>query len=105
MAFAKRAADLEERIEHSLQIESRAADNLEHVGSGGLLLQGLAQLTGALLLCLEQPHVLNGDHRLVCEAFHQFDLFVSELLNFGLQNGMTPRRVPSRSIGTASTVR
>src|SRR5262249_23013430 len=31
---------LDERIEHRLQIERRAADDLEHVGSGGLLLQG-----------------------------------------------------------------
>src|SRR5436190_23145009 len=30
---------LDERIKHSLQIEARAADDLEHVGGGGLLLQ------------------------------------------------------------------
>src|SRR6267154_744192 len=30
-----------QRIEHRLQIEGRAADDLEHVGSGGLLRQGL----------------------------------------------------------------
>src|SRR5262249_52943227 len=33
-----------ERIEHRLQVEGRAADDLEHVGSCGLLLQRLAQL-------------------------------------------------------------
>ncbi len=27
------------RIEHRLQVEGRAADHLEHVGGGGLLLQ------------------------------------------------------------------
>jgi hypothetical protein len=29
---------MDERIEHGLQIEGRAADDLEHVGGGGLLL-------------------------------------------------------------------
>ena len=29
----------DKRIEHRLQIERRAADDLEHVGGGGLLLQ------------------------------------------------------------------
>src|SRR5262249_33226714 len=35
---------LDERIEHSLQVEGGVADYLEHVGGGGLLLQRLAQL-------------------------------------------------------------
>ena len=30
---------LDQRVEHRLQIEGRAADDLEHVGGGGLLLQ------------------------------------------------------------------
>ena len=45
---------LDQRIEHGLQIEGRAADDLEHVGGGGLLLQRFAQL-------VEQPRVLDGD--------------------------------------------
>ena len=44
----------DQRIEHGLQIERRAADDLEHVGGGGLLLQRFAQL-------VEQPRVLDGD--------------------------------------------
>ena len=43
-ASHSRAADFDERIEYGLQIEGRAADDLEHVGGGGLLLQRLAQL-------------------------------------------------------------
>ena len=31
----------DKRIEHGLQVEGRAADHLEHVGGGGLLLQRL----------------------------------------------------------------
>ena len=37
-ASQSRAADFDQRIEHGLQIERRAADDLEHVGGGGLLL-------------------------------------------------------------------
>ena len=33
---------LDQRIEHGLQIEGRAADDLEHVGGGGLLLQQIS---------------------------------------------------------------
>ena len=43
-ASQSRAADLDQRIEHRLQIEGRTADNFEHVGSGRLLLQRFAQL-------------------------------------------------------------
>ena len=44
----------DQRVEHRLQVESRAADDLEHVGGRGLLLQRLAQL-------VEQAGVLDGD--------------------------------------------
>src|SRR4051812_35004076 len=35
---------LDQRIEHRLQIEGRTTNDLQHVGSGGLLLERLAQL-------------------------------------------------------------
>ena len=41
-ASQSRAADSHERLSTALQIEGRAADNLEHVGGGGLLLQRFA---------------------------------------------------------------
>ena len=52
----------DQRIEHRLQIEGRAADDLEHVGGGGLLLQRFAQL-------VEQPRVLDGDDGLAAKFF------------------------------------
>src|SRR5262249_39468450 len=61
----------DQRIEHRLQIEGRAADNLEHVGGGGLLLQRFAQL-------VEKAGVLDGDDGLGGEALNQFDLLVTE---------------------------
>jgi len=43
----------DQRIKHDLQIKGRAADYLEHVGGGGLLLQRLTQLAGSRLYVLE----------------------------------------------------
>src|SRR5262249_51172612 len=49
---------LDQRVEHLLQVECRAADQLEHVGSRRLLVQRL--------LCLvEQPRVLDRNQRLI----------------------------------------
>src|SRR5262249_22292293 len=39
IGFGKPSRRLDQRVEHGLQIEGRAADNLEHVGGGSLLLQ------------------------------------------------------------------
>ena len=52
---------LDQRAEHRLQIKGRAADDLEHVGGGGLLLQRLAQL-------VEQARILDGDDGLTGEV-------------------------------------
>ena len=51
---------LDQRIKHGLQIEGRAADHLEHVGGGGLLLQRFAQL-------VEQAGVLDSDDGLAAK--------------------------------------
>jgi len=40
---------LDQRVEHRLQIEGRAADDLQHVGGRGLLLQRLASLPPRLV--------------------------------------------------------
>ena len=45
------------------------ADDLQHVGGGGLLLQRFAQL-------VEQPRVLDGDDGLSGEVLYQLDLLV-----------------------------
>ena len=61
IGVAKPRRRFDQRVEHGLQIEGRAADHLEHVGGGGLLLQRLAQL-------VEQARVLDGDDGLVGEV-------------------------------------
>ena len=59
-ASHSRAADSDECLQHRLQIERRAADDLEHVGGGGLLLEGFAQF-------LQQPRVLDRDDGLAAK--------------------------------------
>ena len=69
---------LDDGIEHRLHVRRRTADDAEHLGGCGLMLQGLAQFCVALLDFLEQSHVFNGDHGLISEGFEQFDLLVRE---------------------------
>ena len=54
-----------------MQIKGGAADDLKHVRSGRLLLQGFAQF-------VEQPRVLDGDDSLDREVLDQRDLLVGE---------------------------
>src|SRR5262245_6434047 len=73
---------LNKAVEHGLQVECRAADDLEHVSGRGLLLQRLAQIGRALTQLVEQPRVLDGDDRLVSKVLQKLDLFVGECTDF-----------------------
>src|SRR5262245_7132720 len=65
-------------LEHRLQLAGRAADDLQHLRGRRLLLQRFRELARARLHLIEQPHVLDRDHRLVGEGFKQFDLLLTE---------------------------
>ena len=54
-------AALEDALEHRRGVGHRLADHRQHLGAGGLPLQRLVRL-------VEQPRVLDGDHRLVGEG-------------------------------------
>src|SRR5262249_17132582 len=69
--LTKLGGRFDQRVEHGFEIEGRAADDLEHVSSGGLLLQGLAQL-------VEQTGVFDGDDGLGGKIADQLDLLVGE---------------------------
>src|SRR5262249_41442009 len=73
---------LDDRVEDRLHVGGRTADDAEHLGRCRLMLQGLAQFRIALLDFLEEPHILDGDDRLVGEGFEEFDLFFSKRSNF-----------------------
>src|SRR5262245_45500620 len=69
---------LQQRLKDPLEVKRRPADGLEHLGRGSLLPQRLAQLLGAFLYLIEQPHVLDRDHRLVGKGLDQLDLLVGK---------------------------
>jgi hypothetical protein len=71
VCVAKLRRGLDQRFQHRLQIEGGAAEDLEHVSGGRLLLQGFAQF-------VEQAGVLDGDNGLGGEILDQLDLFVGE---------------------------
>ena len=58
-----------QRVEDRLQIECRAADDLEDVRGGSLLLQ-------RVLCFVEQPHILDRNHSLIGEGFEELNLRV-----------------------------
>jgi hypothetical protein len=73
---------LQHGCKHWLKVARRAADNLQHLRRRCLLLQRFGKFARALLLGLEQPHVLDGDRCLICECGDQFYLFMCEWLHF-----------------------
>src|SRR5215831_3905017 len=62
--LAKARRRLDQPVQHRLQVEGGPADDLEHVGGRGLLLQRFAQVGRALAQFPQQSCVLNCDHRL-----------------------------------------
>src|SRR5262249_33520583 len=75
--IAKASSRFDQRIEHGLQIEGRAADDLEHISRGCLLLEGLGEIIGALPEFIEQPRVLDRDNCLRRKIRQQLDLLVA----------------------------
>ena len=67
----------DDRIEYRLQIEGRV-DRLAHLAKRLQLFDRLREFAGARLHLVEQPHVLDRDHRLVSEGRYQLDLLVGE---------------------------
>ena len=64
------------RIQYRLNIRRRAGDDAQNFARRSLLLQRFLEF-------LEQPHVLDGDHRLVGEGFEQLDLRRGEGAHLG----------------------
>jgi hypothetical protein len=53
-----------------------AADDIEHLARRGLIFKRLLQLARTRLNLLEEPGVLNGDHRLICERLEKLNLLL-----------------------------
>src|ERR1700730_16498194 len=90
---AETGCGLDKRVEHGPQVECRAADDLEHIGGGCLLLQGFAQL-------VEQAGVLHCDPGLPGEVFDGRVLFVVERASLLTKDADDSMSSFSLSIGT-----
>ena len=69
---------LGQRLEHRLEVERGPPDHLEQLAGRRLLLERDSEVVIARLQLLEQPHVLDGDHRLIGERLHHRDFPVRE---------------------------
>src|SRR6516162_7292705 len=74
--FAQTGGIRDDRVENRLKIARRLADDAQHLRCRRLLLERLGELARARLHLVEQPHVLDRDHRLVGERLQQLHLFV-----------------------------
>src|SRR5258705_9964600 len=73
---------LDEGIQHRLEIERRTTNHLEDLSGRRLLLERLGQIAIPRLQFSEQPDVLDGDNRLICESLKQANLLLGERSHF-----------------------
>ena len=97
--IAEQGGRVDQRIEHRLQVEGRAADGLRHVADRRLLLQRFAQLLGACLDFVEEPCVLDRNDGLVGEGLQQ-SMVWSRSLRFRPRELMRPIGTPLSNNGT-----
>ena len=81
---------LDDGVEDRLHVCRRAADDAEHLGRCGLMLQGFAQFRVALAEFLEQAYVLYGDHCLVGKCLKEGDLPIRKRSDFRPLNNDYP---------------
>ena len=62
--LAEPRSTFRDSIQHRVKIRRRARDDAQDLARRRLLLERLRQIAVARLQLLEQPHVLDGDHRL-----------------------------------------
>jgi hypothetical protein len=69
-------------LKHRLQIERRAADDLEHVAGRGLILERFLKIARSVLQLIKQPRILHRDHRLLGKVLDQCNLLVGKRTHF-----------------------
>ncbi len=82
VGIAQPRCRLDNRIEHRLQIECRAADDLQHVAGRGLIFQRFLKFIGASTHFVQKPRVFHRDHRLGREVLQQGYLLFGECADF-----------------------
>src|SRR5215510_10224582 len=81
LGLAESLRRLGDGVEHGLDIRGGTGDNVKDFADRGLIFERLLYLSRASLHLLEQPYVLDGDHRLVSEGRYQLDLLVCKRLH------------------------
>src|SRR5262245_66386364 len=77
-AFAEAGGAFDNCIEHWLRVSWRPADDVEDFACGSLMFECFGQGPRARLYFIEQPHVLDRDHRLVGTGSGKLDLSLGE---------------------------
>ena len=61
-------------VQHWLNVRRRGGDDVQNITAPGLVSQCFGEVARLRLHLLEQPHILDGDHRLVGEGLQQLDV-------------------------------
>ena len=105
----RRAAEFARRfdqgVEHGLQIERRAADDLQHLGGRGLLLQRFREVARARLHLSNSRAFSIAITAWSAKVCNKFDLASRERAGFERAITSTPTTASSRFSGTASIER
>ena len=75
LGIAKSGCVLNQRIQHRLQVKSRAAYDFQYFAGRRLLVQRFGEIAVAFLQFFEQSHVLDGDNGLIGKGFEQCNVF------------------------------
>ena len=97
-------AALHDGVKHGLQVVSELLMTSSTSRCRGLLLQRLSEIVGALAQLVQQPRVLDRDHRLVGEGLNQLDLGVREWPDLAVDSKPSAR-VVALNMASPSRVR
>src|SRR5262245_3284805 len=88
-------------VKDRLHVRGRATDDPEYLGRCRLILQGFAQFCVALPQFLKQPHVFDGNDRLVRKRFEEGDLLVGKRLCLHPPDGNASNRLSFTEQGSS----
>src|ERR1700730_4816730 len=81
VSAAKASSSLDNSIQHRLQIEGRAADDLQYIAGRGLVFERFLEIARALAQLAKKPRVLDRDRGMFGKGSRQLDLHVTERPN------------------------
>ena len=97
IAARKTDGSVDQRLQDRIEVEHRAADDLEDVGGRRLLRKRLFEVTRLGADFLEEPRVLDRDHCLIGEGLELRDLGFGEWRDFGAPEHDRPKSLATRA--------